>query len=314
MTNERLAMHTAETDPPLVEDVWEDILVEFGFERERAEQVTRLVFSNPDLTMAQRGPDEISRIIGDELASLDLSSEVGRRSRKLRSLLVDVLQSGLDGILLGPAAAPNDLADDAAGSRGEAFDAIRRSFRERNVTPERIDFAEFPSAEQWPQSAAETVAAPAPSGSSGPDEATDVDGFETNRALPQDIREPDRPGEPAERSETQEILSVVDEARTDRSPIVRKQAVQSLSELAKIPGIRADRQINKLLRAYHEESDPDVRAAIIGGLETYVHDTAGGDTHDPGADTSTDSDNDGSTGSDIDPRDAATGKFSNESE
>jgi len=314
MTNERLAMHTAETEPPLVEDVWEDVLVEFGIDRDRAEQITRLVFSNPELTMAQRRPDEISRIVGDELASLDLDSEVGSRSRKLRTLLVDVLQCGLDGVLLGPAAAPNEVAHDAAASRGEAFDAIRRSFREANVTPERIDFAAFPSAEQRPQSGEEPVASTAPSGPSGPGEETGSGGFAMNRAFPQDIQESDQPSESAERSETQQILSFIDDARTDRSPIVRKQVMESLAELAKVPGIRADRQIDKLVQAYHEESDPDVRAAIVAGLETYVRDTSGGDTRATDSGTPADADDGGTTESDIDPRDASTGKFSDESE
>lgn len=314
MTTDRLAMHTAETEPPLVEDVWEDVLVEFGIERDRAEQITRLVFSNPELTMAQRRPDEIRRIVGDELASLDLDSEVGSRSRKLQTLLVDVLQCGLDGVLLGPAAAPNDVAHDAAASSGQAFDAIRRSFRETNVTPEHIDFAEFPSAEQGPQSGEGTVASTAPSGPSGPGEETGSDGFAMHRAFPQDVRESERPSESVERTETQEILSFIDDARTDRSPIVRQQVMESLAELAKLPGIRADRQIDKLVQAYHEESDPDVRAAIVAGLETYVRDTSGGDTRATDADTSTDPDDGGTTGSDIDPRDASTGKFSDESE
>ena len=314
MTNERLAMHTAEDEPPLVEDVWEDVLVEFGIERDRAEQITRLVFSNSKLTMTEREPDEISRIVGDELASLDLDSEVGARTRKLRTLLVDVLQSGLDGVLLGPAVAPNDVAHDAATSRGDAFDAVRRSFRETNVSTAVIDFTEFPSAEASSRAGEGTIAS-APTGPSGPMDGPDTEsgGFAMNRAFPQDIRESEGPSEPAERTEAQEILSFIDEARTDRSPIVRKQVLESLAELAKVPGIRADRQIDKLVQAYHEESDPEVRAAIVAGLETYVRDTSGAGTRDTGAEPASDAD-DETAESDIDPRDASTGKFSDEDE
>jgi hypothetical protein len=313
MTNERLAMHEAEDEPPLVEAVWEDVLVEFGIERDRAEQITRLVFSNPELTMTEREPDEISRIVGDELASLDLDSEVGGRSRKLQTLLVDVLQCGLDGVLLGPAVAPSDVAHDAATSRGDAFDAIRRSFRETNVSSEVIDFGEFPSAEAGSGGEAETAASAAPSGPSGPGEDTESGGFEMNRAFPQDIRESERPSESAERTEAQEILSFIDEARNDRSPIVRKQVMESLAELAKVPGIRADRQIDKLVQAYHEESDPEVRAAIVAGLETYVRDASRGGTVSDADDDDGDS-GDGTTESEIDPRDASTGKFSDDIE
>lgn len=313
MTNERLAMHEAEDEPPLVEAVWEDVLVEFGIERDRAEQITRLVFSNPELTMTEREPDEISRIVGDELASLDLDSEVGGRSRKLQTLLVDVLQCGLDGVLLGPAVAPGDVAHEAATSRGDAFDAIRRSFRETNVSSEVIDFAEFPSAEAGSGAEVETVASAAPSGPSGPGENTGSGGFAMNRAFPQDIRESERPSESTERTEAQEILSFIDEARNDRSPIVRKQVMESLAELAKVPGIRADRQIDKLVQAYHEESDPEVRAAIVAGLETYVRDASRDGTVSDVDDDDGDS-GDGTTESDIDPRDASTGKFSDDTE
>lgn len=315
MTNERLAMHAAEDEPPLVEDVWEDVLVEFGIERDRAEHITRLVFSNPELTMTEQQPDEIRQIVSEELASLDLDSEVGKRSQKLRTLLVDQLQSGLDGILLGPAVAPNDVAHDAAPSRGDAFDAIRRSFRDTNVSPKVVDFSAFPSVEERSREGEGAVAPATPSGPSGPGEKSgaDSDRFTTDRAFPQDIRESEQPTQPAERSEALEILSFIDEARTDRSPIVRKQVMESLAALAKVPGIRADRQIDKLVGAYHEESDPEVRAAIVAGLETYVRDTSGADTRDTGSEPAPESD-DETAESDVDPRDASTAKFPNEDE
>ena len=312
MTDERLAMHAAEDDPPMVEEVWEDVLVEFGIERDRAEQITRLVFSNPELTMTVREPDEISRIVDEELASLDLDPESGEGNRKLRTLLVDILQSGLDGVLLGPAVAPNDVAHDVANSRGVAFDAIRRSFRETNVPPELIDFTEFPSTKEDLRASEDTAAPAAPSGPSGPGKRSERErgGFSMNRAFPQDIRDSDQPSEPTERSEAQEILSFIDEARTDRSPIVRKQVMESLAELAKVPEIRSDRQIDKLVQAYHEEPDPEVRAAIVSGLETYVRDTSGADPRNGGGPPSDDE----AAESDIDPRDAATSMFPDEDE
>lgn len=315
MSNEQLAMRTVEDEPPLVEEVWEDMLVEFGFERDRAENITRLVFSNPELTMVERPPNAITQIVGDELASLDLDSDVGSQNKKLRTLLVDILQYGLDGVLLGPAVAPDDVAHNATSSRGEAFDAIRLSFQETNVSPETIDFANFPSAEGASQAGTGTGVSTAPSGPSGPGEDTESSGFEVNRAYPQNIRESERPSVSSEPSEVQEILSFIDEARVDRSPLVRKQVMESLAELAKVPGIRADRQIDKLVEAYHEESDPEVRATIIAGLEQYVRNTSGGETgdDDPGPAPDTDEADD-STESDIDPRDASTAKFSDEDE
>lgn len=315
MSNEQLAMRTVEDEPPLVEEVWEDVLVEFGFERDRAENITRLVFSNPELTMVERPPNAITQIVGDELASLNLDSDVGSQSKKLRTLLVDILQYGLDGVLLGPAVAPDDVAHNATSSRGKAFDAIRLSFQETNVSPETIDFANFPSAEGASQAGTGTGVSTAPFGPSGPGEDTESSGFEVNRAYPQNIRESERPSVSSEPSVVQEILSFIDEARVDRSPLVRKQVMESLAELAKVPGIRADRQIDKLVEAYHEESDPEVRATIIAGLEQYVRNTPGGEMgdDDPGPAPDTDEADD-STESDIDPRDASTAKFSDEDE
>lgn len=313
MTDRRLAMHAADDEPPLVEDVWEDVLVEFGIERDRAERITRVVFSNPKLTMTERPPDELTRILGDELASLDLDSAVGARSRTLRTLLVDVLQSGLDGILLGPAVAPSDVAHDAA-PRGEAFDAIRRSFREANVSPESIEFAEFPSADEGSRSEPEAVTPPTPSAPSGAGEGSETapDGFSKNRAFPQNIRDAGRPDELADRTETRELLSFIDEARTDGSPTVRKQVMESLAELAAVPGIRGDRQIDKLVRAYREESDPEVRAAIVAGVASYLRATAGPEAPPDGSGEETPPDDDGTAEPDVDPRDASTAKFSDE--
>lgn len=319
MTQSISAMSQAEDEPPLVEDVWEDVLVEFGFERDRAAQITRSVFAKPDLTLTERPPDEMRRIVDEELRSLDFESEIGSRSKKLRMLLMEFLDAGLDGVLLGPSTAPDDLKYEATDSPGEAFDAIRQGFSKANVSPETIDLTAFPSAGGGATELDEQTSVSTPDTPDSLDslqqhlstaKMTSSEPFTTGRSFAQDIEEEGRYGDGSS-SEVESILQFIDDAMNDESPIVREQVVRSLASLATVPGVRADRQIDKLLDAYHDEPDPEVRAAIVEGLGKYVREIQEsrtiGDDDSGDDDSSTDDDR---TDPDVDPRDATTGKFS----
>ncbi|MCU4744190.1 HEAT repeat domain-containing protein [Natronoglomus mannanivorans] len=314
MKGEELSMQVAENEPPLVEDVWEDVFVDFGFEREQAERMTQLIFAKPELTMTVQPPDEIYSIVRQELDDLDFESEIGGQSDKLRAVLREVLQQGLDGLLLGPGVAPPDTAHASTESRGKAFDAVRQSFREVNVSPNVIDFSELPTEENSSDEGAnaansdvEAPGGPLDGENSGPSSPS-TNHYTPNRAHAQDLFESGRTGDDVGMTETEEILEFIDYAARDDSPVVREQAMTSIARLATVPEIRSDHQIEKLVGAYQKEPDSSVRAAIVAGLEDYVYETSQADESDSG----TGSNDDSESGSD--PRNAFTGEFSNDNE
>lgn len=312
MTGEELSMAVAEDEPPLVEDVWEDVFVDFGFEREQAERMTQLIFAKPELTMSEQPPDEIYSIVRQELADLDFESEIGAESDKLRAVLREVLQQGLDGVLLGPAIASPEVAHASTESRGKAFDTVRQSFREVNVTPTVIEFAELPTANDSSDEGTGQVNTDGPA----PDGPVDGDGpsspgtepYTPNRAHAQDLFESGRTGDNLGMTETEEILEFIDHAARDDSPVVREQAMTSIAKLARLPEVRSDRQIEKLVDAYQKEPDSSVRAAIVAGLGDYVYETSRTEE----ADSGTGPDDDGD--SESDPQNAFTSEFSDEDE
>ena len=304
-----LSMAQAEDEPPLVEDVWEDILVEFGFDRERAAQIKRAVFGMGELTLTERQPEEIRQIVADELEALDFESEIGSQSGTLRELLKSFLDAGLEGKLLGPACAPGEIKYAAADSRATAFDSIRNHVSRSNVSLETIDLSQFPSDDESdePLDKETTGTEMSPSPSFSPAEQR----YTTARSQATDLEEVGRSGETSDSltSDTERILEFIHNTIDDDSPIVRKQAMTSLASLARVPGVRSDRHIERLIEAYQSEPDPEVRATIVAGLEEYLEEDQMSGDRSSGGKNNGSTETDKSENMSDDPRDADTSPF-----
>ena len=303
MTTEQPHMSIAEDEPPLVGDVWQDVLVEFGFDRDRAEQITRLTLGQPELLLSHHEREEILEIIKQELNALDFESEIGSESDRLRNLLSDLVELGLDGILLGPSSAPSDIAYSGTDSLGVAFDGIRYVFQKADVEMSAIDMETFPTSDRTVDQSGYDRALEHRdyTDETNADEemtASVTKSYTKRKSFATSTSKSNSTDDGVDKDKVEIILNIVHRALDHHSVPVRKQAVKTIASVAH-KEVRSDLQIQALVRAYEGETDPEVQAAIIEGLGAYL-----------GAELTESNSNGDSSSSETDPRTADTGLFS----
>lgn len=232
-----------EYDPErYVSDVWTEELTSAGLSQHRADQIRQLTFGDPELSLGDPSSEDVLRVAIEAVEQFDFESAIDEDSEtdadELRDRLIEAAYAGLTGRLLGPAAAPSDVALDNEGIS-------------------TVDTAEIEWTPPGEETEDQTATPSGPSGGLAPGEArramTASGGFNSELQT----------GESADVKQTLETLAYV--AKHDSSTEVRVAALEAIGSItASHDEYRRD--VVDSLEEWLESDEAAIRAAAAAAL------------------------------------------------
>lgn len=232
-----------EYDPErYVSDVWTEELTAAGLTKHQADQIRQLTFGDPQLSLEDPSPEDVLRVVIEAVRQFEfekvVDGESGIPADELRERLIHATYAGLTGQLLGPAAAPSDVALDNEGISTVELEGL--DWRPSGTNGEPPEPIEQPSAELGPSEMKQAMMG--------------RQGFNSEIQT----RDEDRV------TEVLETLASVAEA--DPSTEVRVAAIESLGSIAATAGDAERGEVVQFLRERLEADEAAVRAAAANAL------------------------------------------------